>query len=187
MMPAATIGRPPTLRWKCSDFHRAGDFGLFEGRGALLIDGVILEEGWMSPAHAMTLQLTNDALRRGFPRGFWIRQRFPLPLNEWTEPMPDFAIVAGDPRSFAKAHPTTASLVIEISDTTFDFDTDEKRLLYATAGIPEYWVVDVNGRRLLVCRNPVNGDYPAPQVLVQTDVVTPLAASATVRVADLLA
>ena len=52
----ATAG-PRPLRWTCAEFHRFGDMGVFEGRRAMLIDGVILEEGPMNPPHAITLEL----------------------------------------------------------------------------------------------------------------------------------
>ena len=99
---------------------------------------------------------------------------------------PDFAVLAGSPRA-ASGHPTTADLVVEVADSSLDFDTNEKRLIYAKAGIREYWVIDVNGRRLLVYRDPQAGDYAVPQVFGLADTVTPLAApSSAVRVADLL-
>ena len=80
-----------------------------------------------------------------------------------------------------------AELVIEVADSSLDFDTNEKRLLYAKAGIREYWVVDINGRRLLVYRDPQAGDYATQLALGPADAVSPLAApAAVVRVADLL-
>ncbi|MGL4550782.1 MAG: Uma2 family endonuclease, partial [Gemmataceae bacterium] len=63
---------------------------------------------------------------------------------------------------------------------------DDKRLLYARAGVREYWVVDINGRRLFVYRDPQAGDYVNQQTLGPADAVTPLAASAAVAVTDLL-
>ena len=95
-------------------------------------------------------------------------------------------MIAGTPRG-STGHPTTAELVVEVADSSFDFDTNEKRLLYARAAIREYWVVDINGRRLFVYRDPQAGDYVSQQTLGPADAVSPLAApSATVRVADLL-
>jgi Uma2 family endonuclease len=75
----------------------------------------------------------------------------------------------------------------QVADASLDFDMNEKRLLYARAGIREYWVVDINGRRLLVYRDPQAGDYASQQALGPTDAVAPLVApAAVVRVADLL-
>jgi Uma2 family endonuclease len=81
----------------------------------------------------------------------------------------------------------TADLVVEVTDSSLDFDTNQKRLLYARASIRDYWVVDINGRRLLVFRDPQAGDYATQHALGPADAVSPLAApAAAVRVADLL-
>src|SRR5580692_1319037 len=153
---AQTVPRP--RRWTCDEFHRVGDTGAFEGRHAMLIDGVIWEEGPMNPPHAITLELVESALRTVFGTGWRIRSQSPLVLGEDLDPEPDFAVIAGTPRGNS-GHPTMADLVVEVADSSFDFDTNEKRLLYARAGIRDYWVVDSNGRRLLVYRDPQAGDY----------------------------
>ena len=180
------LAGPRPVRWTCAEFHRVGDLGVFEGRRAMLIDGVILEEGPMNPPHAITLELVEGAIRIAFGAGWRFRSQSPLVLGQHLDPEPDFAVMAGTPRG-SSGHPTTADLVIEVADTSLDFDTNDKRLLYARAGIREYWVVDVNGRRLRVYRDPRAGDYAAQLSFGAADVVSPLAApSATVRVADLL-
>lgn len=183
-MPAAQVG-PRPVHWTCPEFHRLGDYGAFEGRRAMLIDGVILEEGPMNPPHAITLGLVQDAMRTAFGKGSRFRVRSPLVVGADVDPEPDLAVIAGAPRDSSR-HPTTADLVIEVADSSLDFDTNDKRLLYARAGIREYWVVDINGRRLLAYRDPQNGDYPAPLSVGPGDTITPLAGAAAVRVADLL-
>ena len=182
---AAPAG-PRPVRWTCAEFHRFGDLGVFEGRRAMLIDGVILEEGPMNPPHAITLELVEEALRTAFGTGWRFRSQSPLVLGQDLDPEPDFAVIAGTPRG-SSGHPTTADLVVEVADSSLDFDTNEKRLLYARAGLREYWVVDINGRRLLVYRDPQAGDYATQQALGPADTVATLAAPAVVRVADLLA
>ncbi len=183
--PAAPAG-PRPVRWTCAEFHRFGDMGVFEGRRAMLIDGVILEEGPMNPPLAITLELVEEALRTAFGTGWRIRSQSPLVLGQDLDPEPDFAVIAGTPRG-SSGHPTMADLVVEVAGSSLDFDTNAKRLLYARAGIRDYWVVDINGRRLLVYRDPQNGDYTTQQVLGPADAVSPLAAPAvSVRVADLL-
>lgn len=182
----ATPPVPRPLRWTCAEFHRFGDMGVFEGRRAMLIDGVILEEGPKNPPHAITLELVEQAIRTAFGAGWRFRNQSPLVLGQDLDPEPDFAVIPGTPRG-SSGHPTTADLVIEVSDSSLDFDTNQKRLLYAKAGIREYWVVDINARRLLVYRDPQAGDYTTQQAFGPADAVSPLAVpSATVRVADLL-
>jgi Uma2 family endonuclease len=183
--PSASVG-PRPVRWTCAEFHRFGDLVMIEGRRAMLIDGVILEEGPMNPPHAIALELVGEAIRSAFGPGWWLRQLSPLILGRKLDPEPDLAIVPGRPRDYT-SHPTTADLVIEVADSSLDFDTNEKRLLYARAGLREYWVVDINGRRLLVYRDPQAGDYVTRQTLGPTDMLTPLASpTVTVRVSDLL-
>jgi Uma2 family endonuclease len=184
--PPAAPAVPRPLRWTCAEFHRFGDMGVFEGRRAMLIDGVILEEGPMNPPHAITLELVEGAIRTAFGVGWRFRSQSPLVLGQDLDPEPDLAVIAGAPRG-SSGHPTTADLVIEVADSSLDFDTNDKRLIYARAAIREYWVVDVNGRRLLVYRDPRAGDYATQQALGPADAVSPLAApAAVVRVADLL-
>ena len=84
--------------------------------------------------------------------------------------------------------------MIEVADTTLNTDTTDKAEQYATAGIADYWVLDLNGRRLLVFRDPAPlpaglgaTAYRKQQVLGPTDTVKPLAApNSSIRVADLL-
>ena len=183
----AAFSVPRPVHWTCAEFHRLGDLGAFEGKRAMLINGVLLEEGPMNPPHAITLELVEEAIRTAFGSGWRFRSQLPLVLGQDLDPEPDFAVIAGAPRG-SSGHPTTADLVIEVADSSLAFDTNEKRLLYAKAGIREYWVVDVNGRRLHVYRDPRAGDYSTQQTFGPAETVSPLAApSATVRVADLLA
>src|SRR5262249_58830943 len=117
-------------------------------------------------------------MRTAFGSGWRFRSQSPLVLGQDLDPEPDFAVIAGTPRG-SSTHPTTADLVVEVADSSLDFDTNQKRLLYAKAGIREYWVVDINGRRLLVYRDPQGGDYATQQALGPSDAVSPLTAPAS--------
>jgi Uma2 family endonuclease len=198
LTPPQTAPLPPLLgprpfRWTLALFHRFGDMGCFEGRRAKLIDGQLIEEGPMDPPHALALELTEEALRAAFGTGWRYRIQTPLVLGQFTDPMPDIALVRGSARG-ALVHPTAAELVVEVADSSLHFDLTVKAELYATAGIADYWVIDLDGRRLLVFRDPV----PLPAGLGATsyrthltfgpaDSVSPLAhPAAVVRVADLL-
>lgn len=197
MTAASTLARPPARPspapqhdpqprlWTVDEFHLMGEHGFFEGRGAKLMNGVVIEEGPMNPPHAVAGEKTEDAIRAAFGAGWRVRVQKPLVLGQTTDPEPDVAVVRGAPA--LGPHPTTANLVIEISDTSLKFDTTEKLALYATAGIADYWVLDVNGRRLHVFRDPAGDAYATHLTLGEAESVAPLAApAATVRVADLL-
>jgi len=190
--PAAASPRRP-VRWTVTQFHQMGELGYFQGRRASLIRGVIEEEGPMNPPHRIALELTDTAVRFAFGPGWRVCVQMPLVLGRDTDPEPDIALVRGSVRG-TRAHPTTAALVIEIADSSLGYDLTTKAELYATAGIPEYWVLDVDGRALHVFRDPA----PLPPTLAasacrardtfaDTQAVAPLALpTATVRVADLL-
>src|SRR5215468_2541755 len=108
---------PRNLLWTVDQFHYLGDLGVFEGRRAMLIDGVIVEEGPMNPPHRIALELTTEVIRGVFGAGWRVCVQMPLVLGQTTDPEPDIAVVVGSPRGNA-AHPTTAALVIEVSDTS---------------------------------------------------------------------
>jgi Uma2 family endonuclease len=180
------------FRWTVQLFHQLGDAGYFRGRRAKLIRGTLLEQGMMNPAHAEAGEKAEEAVRVAFGPGWRVRVQKPLVLSLDTDPEPDIAVVRGAPG--ALVHPTTAELVVEISDTTLDADLTEMAELYATAGILDHWVLNVDGRRLLVFRDPVPlpagpgaTAYRTRLTLSDTDTVSPLAApAATIRVTDLL-
>ena len=147
----------------------------------------------MDPPHAEALEVLTEAIRTVFGLGWRIRIQLPLHVDQDNNPMPDVAVVAGKP-GYHGAHPTTAALVVEVADATLASDITDKAERYATAGIADYWVLDLNGRRLLVFRDPVPlpaglgaTAYKTHLTLGTTDSVSPLAAPAsTIRVADLL-
>jgi Uma2 family endonuclease len=81
--------------------------------------------------------------------------------NPTSEPEPDLAVLAQPCLVYEDANPgpSDVRLIVEVSDTTLAFDLGTKARLYARAGIEEYWVVDVVGRRIVVHRAPHNGVY----------------------------
>lgn len=188
--PAARSGpyppQPMPKVWTVAQFHYLGDLGLFEGRGAKLMNGAIIEEGPMKHPHAKASTKTEDRMREAFGRGWHVRASKPLVFGQTTDPMPDVAVVRGTPDDYTD-HPTTADLVVEVSDTSLRYDLTDKLTAYAAAGIADYWVLDVNGRQLHVFRDPAGDAYASHLTLAESDTVAPLAApAATVRVADLL-
>lgn len=100
MMPAHIAAPVPAtpprnLLWTVDQFHYLGDLGIFEGRRAMRIKGVIVEEGAMNPPHRIALELAGEALRAAFGAGWRVCVQMPLVLGQLTDPEPDLAIVAG--------------------------------------------------------------------------------------------
>jgi Uma2 family endonuclease len=181
---------PRFIRWTREQYQRLGELGFFRNRRVQLLRGEIIEmspQGWQ---HFTAISVAASILEAAFGPGFFVRQQGPLALGG-EQPEPDIAVVPGSPRDYT-AHPTTALLVVEVSDTTLTLDITRKAELYATANIADYWVLDVDGRRLLVFRDPApvpegGAAYRTQLTLGPADSVAPLAAPACpVRVADLL-
>jgi Uma2 family endonuclease len=159
----------------------------------ILIDGEVLIAPAPGPLASISHGLVENSLRAIFPPDqYSIRGQLGMYFGINTDPVPDIAVVAGSPRTHAR-HSQTALLIVEVADTSLAMDIGDKASLYAVAGIQDYWVIDVNDRRLHVFRDPqpdpsakYGASYKQVQVLVHTDTITPLAAAQTVSVGDLL-
>ncbi len=179
-------------RWSRREYERAVAAGVFPPDARLeLVDGEIVEMTPQGSRHAVAVQLVEEALRRLFPGKFSIRVQMPLALGEDSEPEPDVAVVRGAPRDHVARHPGPGEtlLVVEVAEATLAWDRDVKAALYARAGVPECWIVDVAGRALHVMREPAPGGYGDRRVLGPGERILPGAAppgGEPVRVADLL-
>ena len=96
----------------------------------------------------------------------------PLVLGPDCEPEPDLAVASGTPSDYVAQHPDAALLVVEISDSTLQFDQQRKLPVYARYGIPESWVVDLVDGKLEVYRQPVY--YRAKESLHRADGASPV-------------
>ena len=171
-----------------------GDMGWFEGTRAVLIDGEILEMPGPNPPHATITSKVDYALRPYFSQGYVVRNQLPLVLGQSTDPEPDIAVVTGKLMDYFQVHPTTAELVIEVSDSTLIFDMTHKAGLYAAARLREYWIVDLVNNRLLVHRDPqadatqpFGAKYCSISPLTPPAVISPLCQpQAAIPVAELL-
>lgn len=190
-----STARPSTLRWTREEYYRLAELGMFGRQRVELIEGAIIRLPAQKNLHAISIDLTQDALRGAFGPGFWIRIQLPLHLGPRSAPEPDLAVVLGRSRDYLKTdHPQTALLIAEISDTSLAYDRFRKASLYARAGIADYWIVDLIDRRLEVRRSPVADPamrygfgYADESVLTESDFVSPLAApAARIAVGDLL-
>jgi Uma2 family endonuclease len=140
-----------------------------------LLNGEIIDMAPQRSRHATAVTLLGDALRAVFGRGVIIRVQLPFSLNADSQPEPDVAVVAGNPRDYRDAHPGRALLICEVSDTSLAYDRGEKLCAYARAGIPEYWILDLTSGTLEVCRTPTDGGY-ADRRMVSADArVAPIA------------
>ncbi|MDR7542938.1 MAG: Uma2 family endonuclease [Armatimonadota bacterium] len=176
-----------TKLWTREEYERLVAARAFPpGARVQLVCGEIVEMTPQSALHAAAVELAQSALGALAPE-YSVRVQLPLALGAESEPEPDLAVVAGPPRTRADRHPATAVLVMEVADTTLDFDRTRKQAMYARARIPEYWLLNLVDRVLEIYREPHESAYRATMRLAAGDSIAPLAAP-TVRIAvsDLL-
>jgi Uma2 family endonuclease len=124
-------------------------------------DPVELLEGWLvlkmpkKPAHRLCTQLLRDALATMVLPGWYVDAQEPITTAE-SEPEPDVMIVCGARRDYAERHPAPAdlALVVEVADTTLQRDRTLKQRVYARAGIPRYWIVNLTEQQVEVYSDP---------------------------------
>ena len=108
-----------------------------------------------------------------------------MALASDSEPEPDLSVVPGNPMDYWDAHPATALLLVEVSDTTLEHDRRRKGSLYARANIQDYWIVNIIDRCVEVYREPHEGVYRSCQQCFPGADLSPLSApKARISVAD---
>jgi len=193
--PVAPIrSGPQPFRWTIPQYRDLAKTGLFHDMKTMLLDGEVYAMVMPSPPHDVALGLTDAWLRTVFVAGHRVRNQMGFDIGTRNDPGPALAVVPGAIRDYAAKTASAAVLVVEVAETSLFIDTTTKAELYATAGVPDYWVIDLEHRQLLVFRDPEllpkglgATAYRTRLALGLSDSVSPLAApSATIRVADLL-
>ena len=184
------VPNPRPVRFTRDQYRRLGRLGILTDQRTELIHGVIYTMSPIGWPHVVAGYKTRDVLENVFAGIGWVNVQYPYSADE-SDPQPDVAVIPGRIEDFAD-HPEVSLLIVEVADSTLTRDTTVKLELYASAAVPEYWVLDLTGRRLLVFREPYQ--HPAGGHTFRTHLaydstgtVVPLhAPQATVKVADLL-
>ena len=168
------------------DLKAMADAGILgEDDKVELLDGVLVEMSPQGARHAAAIRrLTNRLVPFATAAGLEVSPQCPLNVvSPMGQPQPDLAIV---PIGDWESHAAQALLVIEISETSRAVDLGRKAAIYAAAGIPEYWVLDLTDFKLVVHRAPAGDGYTDIAVLTDADEVTAARLPLTVAVAELL-
>jgi Uma2 family endonuclease len=184
-----------TRRWTRLEYERLIEAGMFRpGERLELLDGHLVVREPQGSLHATAVGLVEDALRDCFGPGWVVRVQMPIALDVDSEPEPDVAVVPGARRDYELAHPAQPVLLVEVSESSLDEDRGDKASLYARAGVPDYWIVNLMSHSLEVHREPVPSawapsgwSYGVVTVLERGASVSPLARpEGRIQVADLL-
>lgn len=154
-----------------------GEAGILrEDERVELIEGEILEMAAAGSRHAAGVKRLNRLFSRLGDRAV-VSVQDPLQLSETSVPEPDLVLLRPRPDFYASGHPTPGDvfLVVEVSDTSLAYDRDVKLPLYAEAGVPEVWLVDLVERTVWVCRNPGGRRYQDVRPVGRDERLAPLA------------
>jgi Uma2 family endonuclease len=182
-------------RWTRAEYDKLIEQGVFTTDDRIeLIDGLLVVAEPQSAYHYGAIGLVVHALTAAFGEGWTVRSQGPIALDDTSEPEPDVAVVRGSFRDYFRAHPSDPVLVVEVTLSSLTLDRRYKTSLYARAGRPEYWVLNLVDRVLEVRREPIRSrrmpygwDYRVVRIVRPGEHVTPLAApEASIAVADLL-
>ena len=174
--------QPGKFRMTRELYHRLGDQGAFDGLKVELLEGEIIVLAPMGSPYSFPVQELNHLLVRGLPNGLRVRTQLPISPDDENEPEPDFAIVPEGTESDGET-PSGALLAIEVANTSVRDDLQRKARIYARAGIPDYWVLDVKKPELVVHRSPAGERYRSVKHLKDLSEVTSTAVPG--RVLDL--
>lgn len=142
-----------TRRWTRLEYERLIDAGIFRpGERLELLAGHLVVSEPQGSLHATAVGLVEDALRACFGPGWVVRVQMPIALDDDSEPEPDVAVVPGTRRDYELGHPSRPALLVEVAESSLDDDRGDKAGLYARAGVPEYWIVNLVDRVLEVHR-----------------------------------
>ena len=152
--------------------------GLFEGQRFELIEGDLIDKMGQNPPHAYAIRCLAGWLAQIFGLGRLMVQapvQVARPDRELSLPEPDISVVAEASREYSVRHPRGDELLlaVEVADSSLRLDSTVKRNLYARAGVPEYWILDLSKQRMIVHRRPVSGEYLDVFAVESQDTISP--------------
>jgi Uma2 family endonuclease len=178
-LPTLNLEPNRLKRLTVQDYHRMDELGILDtSERTELIAGQIVLKASKGTHHVLTLQLLAIALeQRLSQQPVFVITQDPIHLDDYSEPEPDLAIVRGTVLDYADRHPRPSDihLLVEVADSTLKQDCEIKDKLYAQAGIPDYWVVDLKNRQLNIFRNPASTVYTSYLILTEPNQISPLA------------
>jgi len=145
---------PKTRRWTRAEYDRLVELGVFEGERLELLDGLLAVREPQGSRHSAGIRRVVAALRRALGEAWQIDSQLPIALDDDSEPEPDVAVVPRDAAAYRDAHPSRPALIVEVAESSYRIDHGYKASLYARAGVPEYWIIDVVRETVEVHRTP---------------------------------
>jgi Uma2 family endonuclease len=160
-MPQATEAILPLHRFSTDDYHQMGAADLFEGKRVELLEGQIVDMSPIKPKHAGVVAFLIHYLSRQLSDEYIVNAQNPIALSNQSEPEPDISVLRYRADFYQRSHPQPEDihLLIEVADSSLDKDQKVKLPLYAAAGIPEVWIVNLPEQQLEQYTEPAAEGY----------------------------
>jgi Uma2 family endonuclease len=171
---------PTKRQFTVAEYRLITDAGVFAPDDRVeLLEGEVIEMPPVGSRHAACVDRLNRLFSRMTGDDVVVRIQNPLVLNDRSEPLPDVQLLSGTPERYVDEHPRPADvlLLVEVSDTSLQYDRATKLPAYAVAGIREVWLVDLASRQVEVYRDPLPVGYQSRAVAGGDDPLTPHALS----------
>ena len=172
------------------DYHRMVDAGILSERDRVeLIRGEVLAMNPMGPRHSAAVMLALQAMVRIIGDRAIVGVQGSVRLDDYDEPQPDVYLLRPKADYYASRHATPADilLIIEMADSSLEYDQSVKATLYAETGVAEYWIADIRNDRLLAYSNIRESRYATCRELHRGDTISPrLLSEIEIGVTDLL-
>lgn len=149
-------------RFTAQEYEQIAAAGVFaEDDRVELLEGEIIEMSPLGPRHSACVDRLNRILQRLVEDIAIVRVQSPIRLDEYSEPQPDVALLQPRADFYAGGHPEPEDvlLLIEVAESSLNYDRDLKLPLYAHAGIAEVWLVALLAQVVEVYRAPGEAGY----------------------------
>jgi Uma2 family endonuclease len=161
-MSAVMTDRLPRPRVSVEEYYRMAEVGLLAPDARTeLIEGEVIEMAPMGSPHAGRVSQLSHLIFPALGNSGLMRVQLPVHLDDYSEPMPDLAVVRPRKDFYSSRHPGSADtlLIVEVSDSSLRFDRDVKVPLYSRHQVPEVWLLDLSHDRIHFFRAPRDGTY----------------------------
>ncbi len=156
--PNLAVPTEPVWRFSVAQYHQMIRLGILTDDDPVeLLEGWIIHKMPKNPLHRAATKLVRNALEEIVPKGWYVDAQEPITLLD-SEPESDVVVVRGNTRDYLDRHPGSQdlALVVEVADSTLERDRTSKKRLYARAGIPVYWIINLPEQKLEVYTEPID-------------------------------
>ncbi len=189
-MSISTIIQPHPYHWSVQEFHQLAEKGIFNEDDRIeLIAGALIEMAPIGSDHSGHVKQLNRLFNQELGGKVIVSVQDPINLDDDSEPQPDLTLLRWRDDFYKSANPSAADvlLIIEVSDSTIEFDRNTKVPLYASHHIPEVWIINLNKQQVETYRKLRDGKYSEITHHHEGKIVPELIPEAAIEIAELFA